>query len=66
MVEMVSRPSSRKSAQTERGIMPRMDNPKYLQLLRLLADILCMPRWQDHKEMPPKQLNSSQAAKEGR
>ncbi len=61
MVEMVARPSPRGNAQADQGAMTRTDNPKYLQLLRLLADILAMPRRQDRKETPPRQHNSSHA-----
>jgi hypothetical protein len=66
MVEMVSKPSSRGSAQTERGAMARTDNPKYMQFLRLLADILCMPKRQDHKEVSPQKSSSSHAPIEKR
>ncbi len=66
MVEMVARPSSRGNGQAKQGATTRMDNPKYLQLLRLLADILAMPRKQDRKETPPKQHNSSPAPQEKR
>jgi hypothetical protein len=66
MVETVSRPSSRGGAQTERGAMLRMDNPKYVQLLRLLADILCMPRWQEQKEITPSQRDASRPPEEMR
>ena len=59
MVQRISRHSSRAGAQTERGAMLRMDNPKYVQLLRLLADILCMPRWQEQKEIAPGQREAT-------
>jgi hypothetical protein len=43
-----------------------MDNPKYVQLLRLLADILCLPRWQEQKEIAPGQHDASRPPEEMR
>lgn len=66
MVQRVSRPSSGGSGQTEQGGMLGMDNPKYVQLLRLLADILCLPRWQEQKEIAPGQRDASRSPEEMR
>jgi hypothetical protein len=43
-----------------------MDNPKYVQLLRLLADILCLPGWQEQKEIAPGQRDASRPPEEMR
>jgi len=53
MVEIAPRTSQR-SAQSEGSTLSTADNPKYLQLLRLLADILALPsKRRDHTDPVP-------------
>ena len=66
MIQRVSRPSSGGDTQTDRSTMLEMDNPKYVQMLRLLADIVCLPRWQEQREIAPGQSDASRPPEEMR